>query len=113
MRVFEDFIVGPTIDHGPRAVSAGDIIAFAETYDPGNVGAGAATASGWRVALTFMQLMANSMLLKFDQHGLARHRDAEMAEARRSRRYHPRPLDRDRDARLEEPAGDGAGALPP
>ena len=63
MRAFEDFTVGQTIDHGTRPVSAGDIVAFADAYDPGSVDAGAPTASGWHVALTFMQLMADSMLL--------------------------------------------------
>ena len=63
MRVFEDFTVGQTIDHGARRVSAADIIAFADAYDPGSVDTGAPAASGWHVALTFMQLMADSMLL--------------------------------------------------
>ena len=63
MRAFEDFAVGQTIDHGQRTVSAEAIVAFAEVYDPENVDTGAPTACGWHVALTFMQLMADSMLL--------------------------------------------------
>ena len=63
MRAFEDFAVGQTIDHGQRTVSAADIAAFADTYDPESAGTGAPIASGWQVALTFMQLMADSMLL--------------------------------------------------
>ena len=123
MRAFEDFVVGETIDYGQHTVNADEIVAFAETYDPQPIHrdpdavetaeAGGLVASGWHVAVTFMRLMADAMLLEFDQHGLARHRDTGLDQAGAPRRHHPRPLDRARQARLGEPAGDGTGALPP
>ncbi len=74
MRYFEDFTVGETIDHGTRAVSADDIVAFAREYDPQpfHVDAdapetaflGGLIASGWHVAAIFMRLMCDSFILE-------------------------------------------------
>ena len=73
MHTFEDFIVGETIEHGTRTVSAEDIVAFARLYDPQpfhlDLAApeaketGGPIASGWHVAAIFMRLMTDSMLL--------------------------------------------------
>ncbi len=63
MRAFEDFTVGETIDLGTRTLGAAEIVAFAETYDPQSAGTSAPVASGWQIALTFMQLLAGNMLL--------------------------------------------------
>lgn len=77
MRAFEDFSVGEMIEHGARTLGAGEIAAFAHDYAPPpfSLGAPAAAeaggpvASGWQVALTFMQLMASAMLLESTSMG--------------------------------------------
>jgi acyl dehydratase len=79
MRYFEDFVVGETIDHGTRAVSADDIVAFARDFDPQpfHVDAhapetaflGGLIASGWHVAAIFMRMMCDSFLLHSSSMG--------------------------------------------
>ena len=73
MRAFEDFIIGETILHGSRLVTAEEIVAFAVEYDPQpfhvdpaapeTAFVGGLIASGWHVAAMFMRLMCDSLLL--------------------------------------------------
>jgi acyl dehydratase len=73
MRHFEDFIVGETIEHGSRTVTAEEIVAFAAEFDPQpfhlDAGVpeaaivGGLIASGWHTAAIFMRLMCDSFLL--------------------------------------------------
>jgi len=79
MRHFEDFVVGETIDHGTRTVSADDIVAFARQFDPQpfhvdvdapeTASLGGLIASGWHIATIFMRMMCDSFLLDSSSMG--------------------------------------------
>jgi acyl dehydratase len=71
-RYFEDFTVGDTLELGSVQISAAEIIAFAEQFDPqpfhldpvraeGSV-FGGLIASGWHTAGLFMRLFAEGVL---------------------------------------------------
>jgi acyl dehydratase len=73
VRWFEDFKVGDVVEFGPVAVTAEEIVEFAERYDPQpfhlDPEAGAASpyggliASGWHTVALFMGMYVRGMLL--------------------------------------------------
>lgn len=72
MRSFEDFKIEETVPLGPVTVSADDIVAFAEAFDPqpfhldeeaGKESLlGGLAASGWHVCSLFMAMFVESVL---------------------------------------------------
>ena len=78
-RYFEDFRVGETLELGSVQVSAAEIIAFAEQFDPqpfhldpvraeGSV-FGGLIASGWHTAGLYMRLFAEGVLNRVPSYG--------------------------------------------
>lgn len=78
-RYFEDFVVGETITHGQRAVSAEEIVAFATEYDPQpfhldpnapeTALTGGLIASGWHICAIFMRLISDAFLIESSSMG--------------------------------------------
>jgi acyl dehydratase len=74
MRYFEDFSVGEVRQLGRRAVTRGEIVAFAREYDPqpfhvdedaaARSPYGGLIASGWHTAAVFMRLFVEEILLE-------------------------------------------------
>ncbi len=72
MRYFEDFTVGETATYPGPTVSASDIVAFAQQYDPQpfhlseeaakGTFAGRLIASGWHTACLHMRMLADDLL---------------------------------------------------
>ena len=91
MRAFEDFTVGQTIDHGQRTVERRGYRRLRRSLRPRERRRRRAhrlrLARRPHLHATDGQFHA----ARFDQHGRARHRDAAMAEAGRSRRYRSAP----------------------
>ena len=71
---FEDFTPGWTFENGPRALAAGEIVAFAREWDPQAYHTdearakespyGGLIASGWQTAGVAMRLMCDGYLLE-------------------------------------------------
>jgi len=76
---FEDFVEGARLDFGRKQVSAEEIVAFAEEFDPQPMhldeAAGKASllgglaASGWHTCAMFMRLLCDHLLLDSTSQG--------------------------------------------
>ena len=71
MRYWEDFVVGREIEHGSHTVTAEEIVAFAQQFDPQPLHLvddpagpfGGLIASGWHTAAIYMSLFVRSQML--------------------------------------------------
>ncbi len=114
MRYFEDFSAGEELPFGPHTVTRAEIVAFAAEFDPqpfhlderaaADTLLGGLAASGWHTCALFMRMVSLGWLNDSGVDGLARRRQPEMDAAGQARRHALGPLDRARDARLEEPS---------
>lgn len=81
MLTYDDLTVGQTFPLGPKTVSEGEIIAFAEKFDPQPFHleadseqarqVGGLIASGWHTCSMFMRMMVDSFLLESTSQGSA------------------------------------------
>ena len=79
MQYFEDFHIGDTFDLGPLTVTAEEIIAFANQFDPQYFHNdpqrakdsifGGLVASGWHAGALFMRMFFDDVLSKTDSIG--------------------------------------------
>lgn len=81
MLTFEDYPLGRVIELGPKTITAEEIIAFAEKFDPQPfhtdpnskqaVEVGGLIASGWHTCSLFMRMMCDAFLLDTASQGSA------------------------------------------